>query len=129
MGPGMDALAQEVADSAVHQAPGWIAQLESAGVPVGFIAGLAAIGAIVLALRYLGFLKGPSSSGNDREWLSERFDNLGNQIADVKSELGELKSDFKEHAHQDREAFRDLYARTERQIWPPEEERQRKAAR
>ena len=118
----------------MQQAPGWVAQLEAAGVPIGFIAGLAAIGAVVLGLRYLGFLKGgggdkPDGDGSLREFIGARFDDLGNQIGSVKEDLRELTTDFKKHAEQDRESFRELYARTEpREAWSDDERRTRARA-
>ena len=123
----MEALAQEAADSAAQQAPGWVAQLQAAGVPVSVIAGLAIIAAVLFGLRQFGFLK---ANGIDKDWLGERFDNLGHQMGEIKSDVTELKSDFKEHVQQDRESFRDLFDRTpHREQWTQQEREQRVRSR
>lgn len=97
--------------------------MQSAGVPAGFVAAIVGVGVlvvlIVMGLAWLGVIKKPkdkeSASGEVslRDYLESKFDSVGKQIGSVGHELSELTADFKTHAEQDRESFRELYSRTE----------------
>lgn len=67
--------------------------------------------------------------GGLRDYLDAKFTDVGHQLGAIREDVSEMKTDFKAHAENDRESFRELYARSEpRQPWS-QEERQRRAAR
>lgn len=124
----MDALAQEAEGFGQAPAEVW-GIVQQWPILLLFLAGFA-FAYWLFVVRKKGDDESPDGNGHAdlRAFIGAKFDDLGNQVEGLRAGLETLTTDFKEHARQDRESFRELYDRTSpREAWTTEE-RTRRAA-